>query len=288
MVRTIVVGYDGSSHAATALRWAAARAASERAALHVVYVARTSMDGYVVADRPLDLVTDMGEQVLETGRDLVESLDLAIHVSTELKHLESASAALIEASRGARLLVVGSRGRGGFAGLMLGSVSIAVAAHATCPVAVVRRTSERDATIGPVVVGVDGSPTSSLAVDFAFDEAARRHATLVAVHAWDMPTPLGAAPPWMPDELEEARMAEKVLLSEGLAGHSERYPEVEVRALVVRGTPARAVLAAAEEAELLVVGSRGRGGFRGLLLGSVSQAVLHHASSPVVVVRQQP
>ena len=122
------------------------------------------------------------------------------------------------------------------------------------------------------------------AVDFAFDQADRLGAPLVAVHSWELPPMMGPVPGWMPDEVEELRMAEKVLLSESLAGHSDRYPDVEVRPVVLRGGAAHAVLATAEDAQLLVVGSRGRGGFRGLLLGSVGQAVVHHATCPVAIV----
>ncbi len=161
-----------------------------------------------------------------------------------------------------------------------------VAAHAHCPVVVVRPRHEvEEASVRPVVVGVDGSATSVSAVDHAFDQASRLGRPLVAVHAWELPTLAGPVPPWSPDEVEEIRMAEKAVLSESLAGHMERYPDVTVTSMVHRGGPAHVILAASEDAELLVVGSRGLGGFRGLLLGSVSQAVLHHATCPVVVVR---
>jgi nucleotide-binding universal stress UspA family protein len=135
------------------------------------------------------------------------------------------------------------------------------------------------------VVGVDGSSASVSAVDHAFDQASRLGLPLVAVHAWEMPALFVPVPPWLPEEVEEIRVAEKAVLSESLAGHMERYPDVNVTSMVHRGGPAHVILAASEDAELLVVGSRGLGGFRGLLLGSVSQAVLHHATCPVVVVR---
>ena len=207
-----------------------------------------------------------------------------IEVTVQLEPQDSVAAVLIEASTSARLLVVGSRGRGGFTGLLLGSVSVTVAAHAHCPVVVVRTRRADDSSVRPVVVGVDGSPTSTSAVDHAFDQASRLGLPLVAVHAWELPTLFGPVPPWLPEEVEEIRMAEKAVLSESLAGHMERYPDVNVTSMVHRGGPAHVILAAAEDAELLVVGSRGLGGFRGLLLGSVSQAVLHHATCPVAVV----
>ncbi|MEZ0448352.1 universal stress protein [Cellulomonas sp. ICMP 17802] len=289
MSRTIVVGYDGSAHAADALTWAAREAAREHLPLRIVHVTRTVVDGFVVGDRPLDLSAQAGGQVLADATERAYAVDGDLEVSTQLEVRESVAAVLTEQSADARLLVVGSRGRGGFAGLLLGSVSIAVATHAHCPVVVVRRHTEAAPSAGlPVVVGVDGSPTSQRAVDLAFDQASRRGVPLVAVHAWELPAMMGPVPPWMPEEIEELRVAEKALLSESLAGHAERYPDVEVRPVVRRGGAAHVVLSAAVDAELLVVGSRGRGGFRGLLLGSVSQAVLHHATCPVVVVHPEP
>ncbi|MFC7615699.1 universal stress protein [Actinokineospora soli] len=160
------------------------------------------------------------------------------------------------------LVVLGSRGLGGFGGLLLGSTAVQVAAHARCPVVVVR--GERS---GDVVVGVDGSAHSVEAIAFAFGEAQRLGAGVVAVTAGSQ-------------EDEAARA-----LAESVAGWAERYPDVPVRRSVVRGHAARALVDAAADAALLVVGSRGAGGFRGMLLGSVSQGVLHHATCPVAIVR---
>jgi nucleotide-binding universal stress UspA family protein len=286
MNQPVVVGYDGSTHSGEALTWATREARRLSAPLRIVHVAHTITDGFVVADRPLDLTAQVGAQVLAEAVEHAYAVDPDIDLSTRLELRDSVPAILAEAGALARLLVVGSRGRGGFAGLLLGSVSIAVAAHAPCPVVVVRRQPPplADGSVRPVVVGVDGSETSVRAVDFAFDQADRLGAPLVAVHAWEPPPMMGPVPGWRPDEIEELRMAEKVLLSESLAGHSDRYPDVEVRPVVLRGGPAHSVLVTAEDAQLLVVGSRGRGGFRGLLLGSVSQAVVHHATCPVAIV----
>ena len=286
MNREIVVGYDGSPHAHEALLWAARAARRQHAPLRVVHVARTFLDGYVIADRPADLTTQVGGQVLADGLERLRAIDPDLQVTAQVEPQDSVAAVLTEASRNAGMLVVGSRGRGGFAGLLLGSVSVTVAAHAHCPVVVVRTNPAAEAAPGgPVVVGVDGSAASTRAVDYAFDQASRLGLPLVAVHAWDLPSLFGPVPPWRPEEMEEMRLAEKVLLSESLAGHMERYPDVNVTAMVHRGGPAHVILTACDDAELVVVGSRGLGGFRGLLLGSVSQAVLHHATSPVVVVR---
>ena len=289
MKQTIVVGYDGSDHADQALTWAAQEAARLRSPLRIVHVARHVPDAYVLADQHLDVTAQLGNQVLAVGAERAYAVDPNLDITTQLEVRESVAAVLTEASTHASLLVVGSRGRGGFAGLLLGSVGIAVAAHAYCPVVVVRgRAAEAsDAGVRPVVVGVDGSATSVRAVDLAFDRASRLGVPLVAVHAWELPAMAGPVPGWEVEEVEELQMAEKALLSESLAGHAERYPDVEVRPLVRRGASAHVVLAAADNAELLVVGSRGRGGFRGLLLGSVSQAALHHATCPVLVVHPE-
>lgn len=182
----------------------------------------------------------------------------------------------------AALLVLGSRGLGGFTGLLAGSVAVALG-H--CPVAVIRG---EDADPGaPIVVGVDGSAANQAAVALAFDEAAMRGCGLVAVHAWtDTVFPVTPNGVFFP-ELDWTQLTEraKELLVERLAQWQDKYPQLTVRLVVEHDRPAHALPHAAQEAQLVVVGSRGRGGFTGLLLGSVSQAVIHHAPCPVVIAR---
>ena len=199
---------------------------------------------------------------------------------------------LVEESRTAQLVVIGDRGLGGVAGLLIGSVAFALAAGGSCPVVIVR--GQTDATDGPVVVGVDGSPISEAALAFAFEAAALRGAPLLAVHAWrDVPlvavhaerdVPLDpmtwASLDW--DAVEQQAQAE---LAERLAGWRDKYPDVDVQRLVVQDRPAKVLVEQSAAAQLLVVGSRGRGGLAGLLLGSVSHAVLHRADCPVAIVR---
>lgn len=187
-----------------------------------------------------------------------------------------ATAVLCEHGREADMVVVGSRGRGGIAGTLLGSVSWQVAAHARCPVVVVRGHWGPAAGYvpGPVVVGTDGSAASDAALGFGFEEAALRGAPLLAVCALaDAPGSLGGGLK-LQEDVEQA-----------IIGHEKEHPEVAVLRQVTHGGARAALLAAAQDAQLLVVGSRGREGIKGMLLGSVSQALLHHAPCPVMVVR---
>ena len=179
-----------------------------------------------------------------------------------------AAAVLVEQSHDAGMVVVGSHGRGGFAGLLLGSVSRQVAAHADCPVVVVREVANPKAR--EVVVGVDGSKPAIKALDFAYDYASRRGLRLRVVHTWEVP-PIGAitgVPTFSPPELlQDIKGNEMRVTAETLAGHSDRYPDVTVEQEVVRGTPVQTLADMSQHADLVVVGSRGRGGFLGLLLG---------------------
>ena len=193
--------------------------------------------------------------------------------------------ALQAESADAALVVLGDRGLGGFTGLLLGSVAVSLAAHAACPVVVVRG-PEFDASaprVEPVVVGVDGSPASEAA--FAFAAAALHAVPLVAVHAWCDLVVDPTVAPLLDDALESD---EREVLAERLAGWSQEYLDVDVRRLVVRDRPARALVQESASAQLVVVGSRGRGGLAGMLLGLVSHALLHHAHCPVAVVRPAP
>jgi nucleotide-binding universal stress UspA family protein len=195
----------------------------------------------------------------------------------------AATTVLLAEAREAALVVVGDRGLGGFSGLLLGSVAVQLAAHSPIPVVVVRGTEQ---SAGPVVVGVDGSGHSDLAVGFAFEEAAFRGAELRVVHAWIHPV---AAEPGdmlpLVYDVDDVANEEARVLAEAVAGWCDRYPDVKVRQVAVRAKPRRVLIEESAGAQLLVVGARGRGGLTGLLLGSVSHAALHHARCPVAVVR---
>jgi nucleotide-binding universal stress UspA family protein len=206
-----------------------------------------------------------------------------VHVTGRL--LVGNSAHSLLAQDDASMIVVGSRGRGGFRGLLLGSVSQQVATHGQAPVVVVRGPSDRVST-SMVTVAVDGSPASNDAVQFAFDFASRHAMGLRAVHAWEVPFfdgPGVTVPVTM--ALDEVHDEEIRLTAEAIAGWSQKYPDVAVTQQAVHGSAERVVIEASSDADLIVVGSRGRGGFSGLLLGSVSQALLHHSECPVAVIR---
>lgn len=290
MTAPIVVGVDGSPVSGAAARWAAALAEQRGAPLHVVS-AYVEVASYAVPYGPLPVPEQgVGAAVARLAAGVADGLrdrwpGLAVRERTEVG---GATAVLVDASRGAQLLVVGSRGVGGFAELLLGSVSSQVAAHAHCPVAVLHRGEDADVDrSGPVVVGVDGSPRATAAAVLAAREAHRRGRPVVLVHAWATTAyaPLSSRYP----EMEEAaaRSADAVL-AHAAAAVGRAVPDVDVVRRPVRAGAADALVAASRDAALVVVGSRGRGGFVGLLLGSVSQPVLHHAHSPVLVVHEQP
>jgi nucleotide-binding universal stress UspA family protein len=186
------------------------------------------------------------------------------------------------------MVVVGCRGQGEVARALLGSVSSGLVRHGHCPVAVIHdedvlatRSSQ-----APVVVGIDGSPTSELATEIAFAEASRRGVGLVALHAWSDMGPLDFGRPGQaPIEWANFEVREEEVLAERLSGWQERYPDVVVHKVVVSDRPAPRLLEQAASAQLLVVGSHGRGGFTGMLLGSVSRAVVNSAGIPVIVAR---
>ncbi|WP_433501407.1 universal stress protein [Sphaerimonospora sp. CA-214678] len=283
----IVAGVDGSQAGLEAVAWAAREA--------------------VLRDMPLRLVHAIPRWVLESGetaeegrryagvaRWMREGADTALAAAVdrarrEAPEVEVDSAhlpgdprtALIDAAGKADLLVVGNHGLGGFRGLLLGSVAYGVAGQAPCDVVIVRGTPTP--ARGEVVAGVDGSPVGAAALDFAFAEAALRGARLRAVHAWTWFEAGGGFVPG-PDD-PDVEQTEVRVVSEALSGHRERYPDVEVVEEVVRGHPVDVLSDASDAADLLVVGSRGRGNLAGLVLGSVSHALLHHARCPLAVVR---
>ena len=289
----VVVGVDGSETALHAVRWGAREAARRHAPLRLVHVCHLVP---VRHPRQVSPPPEYHAAVLDQGRHwLTEATEVARRVAPDLlpvTDLRDGSTAdvLVGESRTAQLVVIGSRGLGGFAALLVGSVPVALSAHAHCPVVVVRAPGADGArqADGPVVVGVDGSELSDAAVTLAFDTAAGHGVPLVAVHTWQ-DTPMTGAWTALPGTVDWdwLQAEEEKQLVERLVTWREKFPQVEVRPVVERGRPETALLAHAAGAQLLVVGSRGRGALTGLGLGSVSQSLVHHAECPVAVARTE-
>ncbi|WP_350275831.1 universal stress protein [Kribbella sp. HUAS MG21] len=284
----IVVGYDGSTGSRHALAWATAEAVRTMAPLRLVealelVISTRPAAGHVV---PLEAVRTVRTRGLEAVAESVRLHHPHLTVETGLVG-GAAPKVLIEAAQDARLLVLGSRGLGGWSGLLVGSVAVQVTTHAPCPVIVIPHELRQHDHHGPaVVVGVDGSKASAKAIDFAFEQADSLHARVIALHAWTSPYLTYAdSTSMLAFDEEQVRNEARLLVAESVAGAAADHPDVQWTTELVTGSPAQALVRRAEFADLLVVGSRGRGGFTGLLLGSVSQSALHHAPSPIAIVR---
>ncbi|QIS12530.1 universal stress protein [Nocardia arthritidis] len=283
----ILAAVDGSASSYQAVAWAAVDAALHRRPLHILTsmaISTGSGPEMSLGGADLEWLRRDGERVLaeaaRVARQATSSTEL--HITTELS-FALIIPTLLDRSAEVAMLVVGSRGLGAFQRGLLGSVGTAVTRHARCPVAVIHGISAIDAVsmTKPVLVGVDGTENSVPAIELAFAEASLRKVGLVALHTWSdasgIEMPLAG---W-----DAARQSEEALLAESLAGFAERYPEVSVRRIVKSDRPVRSLLEESANAQLLVVGSRGRGGFASMVLGSTSNALLHSADCPMIVVR---
>jgi nucleotide-binding universal stress UspA family protein len=293
----VLVGVDGSRSSKRAVQWAAREARMRNVPLTLVHVVVTPSWGpapWLLSNAPLPLPAEEDPALEKSGRKTIaDAIKIAEDSTRETGSPEINGElffsvpvpTLVDLSKEARIIVVGRRGQHRLRGVLLGSVSTGLIHHAHCPVAVIGDA----APIGPkdsrrpVVVGIDGSPASELATAIAFDEASRRRVDLVAIHAWrDPDLSKGLSMEWTAQQ----SIASKDL-AELLAGWRERFPDVTVHPRVVWDNPADHLLDEAKAAQLLVVGSHGRGGFAGMILGSVSTAVVHAARIPVIVARQR-
>ena len=287
----VMVGYDGSTMSQTAAHWAAREAVARGLPLVLAHAFTPPIGGFsdgYISSVGADVVATMQESADASLLEMVAAL-AAAHPQLDVRHqvlVASPSAALIEASADASLLVVGSRGLGGFRGLILGSVGVQVATHSQCPTVVLR--GEPSPSADCVVVGIDNSPLSAPALEFAFDFASRHGLRLLAVHAWDISTHdvLGTTATMPVPNLQDLGADEERMASEALAGFRGSYPDVDVEEHLIKGNTAKAIVEAGKNAALIVVGSRGRGELAGAVLGSVSQSVLHKAKIPVAVVHR--
>ncbi|GGL13693.1 universal stress protein [Sphaerisporangium melleum] len=283
MYGLVTVAVDGSTSALAAVDWVADDAARSGKAVRVVHV-REPWAGEYPFHRVEGFdqsMTDYCEGVLAKAAARVAERAPGVKVTTEL-----ATGAVVERlkdeSGRTDVLVLGSRGMGGFTGLVVGSVGIGLAGHAAGPVVIVRGPLGEEH--GEIIVGVDGSPHSEAALEFAFEQAKLRGARLHAVHAWAMPafSPLAAG---YTDVFKDVFESATRQAGQWLAAWRQEHPEVTVAETVVCGHPTPALVEASEKADLVVVGSRGLGGFKGAVLGSVGHGVLHGAHCPVAIVR---
>jgi nucleotide-binding universal stress UspA family protein len=292
----IVVGVDGSSSSKSAVRWAAHEARMRNVPLTLVHIVVTPSWGpapWLLSEAPLPVPAEEDSALEEEGQKIIaEAIRIAKDSTqddtlTEIKselYFSVPVSVLVNLSKQAQMAVVGCRGQNTLSRVLLGSVSNGLLHHAHCPVAVIHDGASSQARPSnlPVVVGVDGSPASELATEIAFDEASRRGVDLVALHAYrdaDLPKALNVQ--WSGEHPIPPQA-----LADRLTGWLQRYPDVTIHPRIVCDNPARHLLDESESAQLVVVGSRGRGGFAGMLLGSVSTAVAHAANVPVIVARQ--
>jgi len=303
--RGIVVGVDGSPSAKVAVDWAASDAALRNVPLTLVHVltpptVMTSVPRTASTWPEVTLPSGFkqwqqvqGRRLLRDAFETVECRARAARpssVNTELLNGNSVPT-LVGLSKEAEMIVVGCRGRGALRRRLLGSVSSGLVHHAHCPVAVIHdwghlpRAGEDPLmphpARAPVVVGIDGSPASESATAIAFDEASRRKVELVAVYAF---SDIDVSDIPCVERSTMQTLGEQVLVKR-LKPRQERYPDVTVRHIVVCDAPAHQLVEQAESAQLVVVGSHGRGGFAGMLVGSVSAEVAQSARMPVIVAR---
>ena len=288
----IVVGTDGSLRADKAVAWAANRAAARNLPLLILLVVpELPLPGRTAAAAAINQGTHYVDDFLAESQQKVEAVAERLRAEYPGVEIEARvvqghdSSILAEASKDAAQVVVGARGQNAPLSVkLLGGVSDAVTSHAHGPVAVISDFAEENPN-GPVVVGVDDSAPARAAARIAFDAAQVRGVPVIAVNAWDFgPYDAFNAEIW-DHSMQQINTSLTDLVNEVLAPLREEFPNVEVEVRIVRGRPENAIVDASKGAGLVVVGSRGRGGFKGLMLGSTSKHVLRESHAPVIVTR---
>ncbi|MCM4081229.1 universal stress protein [Paractinoplanes hotanensis] len=286
----VVVGVDGSSSSLDAVELAATEAQLRRSRLHIVHAfvwpaalvaARPAAEG---APEPAVLVRAHADAIVAEAKAHAEKAAPEIVVTTEVAD-GPAAYVMLQRSRHAAAVVIGDRGLGRFEGMLAGTVATQLATYGSSPVIVVKGKPRHD---GPVVAGVDGSTRSLRALELAADEAVWRGAELVAVHVWRIPAVAGAGDT-MPlvYDLDVLEAEEDRRLSAAVAGLADSHPGLPIQRKLGRGAAGPVLASWSRQAQLIVVGDRGHGGFVGLLIGSVSQHLIFHSACPVAVVRDE-
>ncbi|MFJ9287212.1 hypothetical protein HS99_0002165 [Kitasatospora aureofaciens] len=280
MVDPVIVGVDGSGRSLRALVWAASDAARRECPLLIAHVLPAwEFDFPFFPPGRSQGLSRRGAEILAEAVAIAKESHPGLEVESD-QVSGSPAEVLRAATERACCMVLGARGEGGLGNLLMGSVSLQVAGHAACPVVVV---GEIATGHGRVLVGTDSSEHSTAALEFAFEEASLRGVRVHSLRAWSMPTkPEPSEDGPGPDEVEAEQRRQ---LDDQLAPLRHRYPDVEIETTLVRGKPVTELVRASDRADLAVVGSRGKGGFHGLALGSVSHGLLHYGICPVAVER---
>jgi nucleotide-binding universal stress UspA family protein len=281
----ILVGVDGSPESEAAIGWATKEAIMRDQTLTLMHAIAPVETGWPMAN----LAASFAESQEVNARDAIEKAQKTVRASAgqsqpptvhaEVRHTDAPSA-LVSASRDAYMTVVGSRGMGALGRAILGSAGSGLIHHGHGPIAIIHA-EQAHAPDSSVLLGIDGSSASEEATAFAFDEASRRGVDFVALHAW---SDVGVFPVLGMDWHRYEDEGHEVL-AERLAGWQQKYPDVHVHRRIVCDQPARWLIDESQRAQLVVLGSHGRGGFAGMVLGSVSSKVAQVAKSPVIVVR---
>ena len=282
----ILAGADGSAESGAAVRWAAEEAVMRGAPLTLVHAVPPVVTSWPLGPMHSSITEwqhNNAKNVLEQACKTVQaSLPESERPAIKTEILRSGIVpALVEASEDKQMIVVGNRGTGAVGRVLLGSVSAGLVRHARCPVAVIHAEHRPPDANAPILLGIDGSPASEAATALAFDEASRRGVGLSVLHAWSDV----AVFPMLGMDWREYESEGHEVLGERLAGWHEQYPDVAVQRHLVCDQPAQWLIRESEHARFVVLGNRGRGGFRRMLLGSVSSAVAQAAAVPVIVVR---